>query len=176
MPNNRKISDSLVSRTKIYLVIILLLLIVLCVLNKSLIVPSIIIYWAILSYSYYANNKRKSKLSEQLQDLTLSVDSAAKSSLIKSPFPLVILETNGNIIWRSVKFTTEFANIDINNVAMIGGAGYSYPKYYISKYTDNNMDVIEIDEKITEIAKNFFFFDKLINDFNLDKNNFNEKR
>ena len=115
MPNNRKISESLVSRTKIYLIIILLLLIVVCVLNKSFIVPSIIIYWAILSYSYYANNKRKSEISEQLQDLTLSVDSAAKSSLINSPFPLVILETDGNVIWRSVKFTTEFANNDINN-------------------------------------------------------------
>ena len=60
---------------------------------------------------------------------------------------------------------------EIKNVAMIGGAGYSYPKYFISHFLDKNMDVIEIDEKITEIAKNFFFLDKLINDFNLDKNN-----
>ena len=115
MSTNRKISDLLVSRTKIYLVIILVLLVLLCISNRNFIVPSIIIYWAILSYSYYVNNKRKSEISEQLQDLTLSVDSAAKSSLINSPFPLVILETDGNVIWRSVKFTTEFANIDINN-------------------------------------------------------------
>lgn len=26
------------------------------------------------------------------------------------------------------------AKIDINNVLLIGGAGYSYPKYYISHY------------------------------------------
>ena len=115
MPNNRKISDNLISRTKIYLVIILILLIILCVLNTNYIVPSIIVYLAVLGYSYYANNKRKSEISEQLQDLTLSVDSAAKSSLISSPFPLVILETDGKIVWRSVKFGTEFANIDINN-------------------------------------------------------------
>ena len=115
MSSNRKVLDNLISRTKIYLVIILVLLIILCGLNIKFIVPSIIIYLAILGYSYYANNKRKSEISEQLQDLTLSVDSAAKSSLINSPFPLVILETDGNIIWRSVKFTTEFANIDINN-------------------------------------------------------------
>ena len=115
MSSNRKISDSLVSRTKIYLVIIFVLLLALCVLNTKFIVPSIITYLVILAYSYYANNKRKSEISEQLQDLTFSVDSAAKSSLINSPFPLVILETDGNIIWRSVKFTTEFANIDINN-------------------------------------------------------------
>ena len=51
----------------------------------------------------------------QLQDLTLTVDSAAKSSLINSPFPLVILETNGNIVWKSSKFVTEFADIDMDN-------------------------------------------------------------
>lgn len=115
MSSNRKVLDKLISRTKIYLIIILVLIIALCVLNTKIIIPSIIVYLAILAYTYYANNKRKSEISEQLQDLTLSVDSAAKSSLINSPFPLVILETDGNIIWRSVKFTTEFANIDINN-------------------------------------------------------------
>ena len=80
-----------------------------------MIIPSIIAYLAILAYTYLANNKRKSEISEQLQDLTLTVDSAAKSSLINAPFPLLILETDGNIVWRSSKFITEFANIDINN-------------------------------------------------------------
>ena len=113
--NNRKLFDNLVSRTKIYLVIIFILLVVLSYLKTSLIIPSIIIYLIILGYTYLANNKRRSEISEQLQDLTLSVDSAAKSSLINAPFPLLILETDGNIVWRSSKFITEFANIDINN-------------------------------------------------------------
>lgn len=60
---------------------------------------------------YFANNKRKSEISEQLQDLTLTVDSAAKSSLINAPFPLIIIETDGNVVWKSSKFITEFANI-----------------------------------------------------------------
>ena len=80
-----------------------------------LIIISIIVYLAILGYTYFANNKRRSEISEQLQDLTLTVDSAAKSSLINAPFPLLILETDGNVVWRSSKFITEFANIDINN-------------------------------------------------------------
>ena len=113
--NNRKLFDNLVSRTKIYLVIIFVLLVVLSYLKTNLIIPSIILYLLILGYTYFANNKRRSEISEQLQDLTLSVDSAAKSSLINAPFPLLILETDGNIVWRSSKFITEFANIDINN-------------------------------------------------------------
>ena len=44
----------------------------------------------------------------------LSVDTAAKSTLINSPFPLIVLETDGNIIWRSSKFVSEFEKIDMN--------------------------------------------------------------
>ena len=113
--NSRKVFDSLVSRTKIYLVIILILFVLISIFRPILIIPSIILYIAILCYTYFANNKRKSEISEQLQDLTLTVDSAAKSSLINSPFPLVILETNGNIVWKSSKFVTEFADIDMDN-------------------------------------------------------------
>ena len=112
--NNRKLFDNLVSRTKIYLVIIFILFIILSYLQPILILPSIIVYILILVYTYFANNKRKSEISEQLQDLTLTVDTAAKSSLINAPFPLIIIETDGNVVWKSLKFATEFANVDIN--------------------------------------------------------------
>ena len=45
----------------------------------------------------------------------MTMDGTAKKSLINSPFPLIIIETTGNIIWKSSKFVYEFANIDINN-------------------------------------------------------------
>ena len=112
---NIKMLDSFVYRTKVYLVIILVLLLIICFTNKNLIIPSVLIYVLVLGYTYFANNKRKSEISEQLQDLTMTVDSTAKSSLINSPFPLIIVETDGNVVWRSSKFISEFANIDINN-------------------------------------------------------------
>ena len=113
--NNKKVFETLVSKTKIYLAIIFVLLVVISVQNTTMIIPSIVLYTIVVGYAYYANRKRKSEISETLQDLTLTVDSAAKTSLINSPFPLIILETDGNVIWRSSKFTSEFANIDINN-------------------------------------------------------------
>ena len=113
--NNRKVFETFISRTKIYLAIILVLLIVMCVENNKLIIPSIIVYSGIVGYTYYANRKRKSEISETLQDLTLTVDSAAKTSLINSPFPLIIMETDGNIIWKSSKFNSEFMDVDINS-------------------------------------------------------------
>ncbi len=113
--NNRKVLDTIVSKTKIYLAIIFILLVFICIENNYMIIPSILVFLFILFYTYYTNNKRKSELSETLQELTSTVDSAAKTSLINSPFPLIILEANGNIVWKSSKFSSEFASIDINN-------------------------------------------------------------
>ena len=57
--SNRKILDTLVSRTKIYLAIIFILLTFISINNISLIIPSICIFALIVIYSYYTNNKRK---------------------------------------------------------------------------------------------------------------------
>lgn len=56
------------------------------------------------------------------------------------------------------------------NCLMIGGAGYSYPKYFISHFPDSKMDVVEIDPKITEIARKYFFLEDLEREFNTKVN------
>lgn len=112
---NRKVFENIISRTKIYLAIICILLIIICAKIQEMIIPSIIIFIGVFVYTYYSNNRRKSEISENLQDLILTVDSAAKISLINSPFPLIIIETDGNIIWKSSKFNIEFMNINMNS-------------------------------------------------------------
>ena len=62
------------------------------------------------------------------------------------------------------------ANIGVNNVLLIWWGWYSYPKYYISHYPLKKMDVVEIDGKITEIAKKYFYLDKLLKEFDLTNN------
>ena len=115
MPNNNsKNWETFISRTKIYLVIIAILIISICILNYRLIIPGVIIYALIIWYTLWTNKKRKAELSEQLKDLTLNVNTTAKTTLINSPFPLTIVETNGNVIWKSEKFVTEFENMNIN--------------------------------------------------------------
>ena len=113
--NNLKIFEKLESKTKIYLVIIAVLLLVLCINNTAYIIPSIIIYAAVLTYTIWVSQKRKGEVSNYLDELTLNVDSVAKETLINSPFPLIVLETNGNVIWRNSKFNKEFANVGINS-------------------------------------------------------------
>ena len=153
MQNNRKVLDTLVSRTKIYLAIIFILLVFICVKNPYMILPAICIFVLITLYSYYTNNKRKSEISETLQDLTLTVDSAAKTSLINSPFPLIILETDGNIVWRSSKFASEFANVDINTY--IKELSVDIKNEIEKREKGNNRDIerqIKIDQKTYRVV------------------------
>ena len=166
---NRKIFDKLLS--KIYLVIIFILLTIICIENIIMIIPSILIFIGVIIYSYYANNKRKSEISETLQDLTLSVDTAAKSSLINSPFPLIIMESNGNIIWRSSKFISEFEGVDIN-------------KYLDNLIEDIKLDIKEIEKdnskekdifkKIELNNKNYKVLGKFVHSSKHDKKNNNK--
>lgn len=164
--NNRKVLDKLVSRTKIYLTVIFILLIIICIYSQQMIIPSILLYLLIITYSYYANNKRKSEISETLQDLTLTVDSAAKTSLINSPFPLIILETDGSVIWKSSKFNSEFINIDIKNY--IDDLCLDIKSEIEKRGTDAQKDIIrqiEIDNKVYKIVGRY------VNVKNKDKKN-----
>ncbi len=113
--SNKKIFEGIVSKTKIYLVVIAILLVVICLLNMHYWWIALLTYMVTLIYTYFSNQKRREELSEHLQELTLHVDKAAKNTMINSPFPLIIIETNGNIIWKSTNFVKEFANDNINS-------------------------------------------------------------
>ena len=113
MPKTKMNLDKLVSRTKIYLVIIAIILIILSIIEQKAIIPSILTFTLVVIYTIWANNKRKNEISEHINELTLSVDKAAQSTIINSPFPLIVIDTNGNIIWKSSNFIKEFANVDI---------------------------------------------------------------
>lgn len=116
MPKSEKNLRNLVSKTKIYLLVIAILLIILCAKDTTYIVPSIVIFAIIVIYSMWTNSKGIDEISKHIQDVTVNVDSTIKTSLVNSPFPLIIMETDGNVIWKSSKFVSEFANTDIVNV------------------------------------------------------------
>jgi spermidine synthase len=44
---------------------------------------------------------------------------------------------------------------DFQKTLLIGGAGYTFPRDYLSKYPTAKIDVVEIDPQMTNIAKNF---------------------
>ena len=106
--NNNNFFSKLVSKTKIYLILIAILLIIICIIKPVFIIPAIIVFALTMYYNYWTNQKRMVEVTEHIKDLTLNVDKVSKRTLINSPFPLIIVETDGNIVWKSTKFVSEF--------------------------------------------------------------------
>ena len=46
----------------------------------------------------------------------------------------------------------EYFNKDAKSTLLIGGAAYTYPIHYLQKYNDKTIDVVEIDDKMPQIA------------------------
>ena len=114
MPNKKgKVFDNLVNKNILYIVLIGFLLISLCVFDLRWIIPSIVIFFFAIAYSVWTSSKKETEIEKHIENVTSDVNTASKGNLVNTPIPLVLVETNGNIIWRSKKFVEEFQNIDI---------------------------------------------------------------
>lgn len=51
----------------------------------------------------------------------------------------------------------------INDVLLIGGGCFSYPKYYLKNHS-GKIDVVEINSKLFDIARDYFFLDEVLDD------------
>jgi len=61
----------------------------------------------------------------------------------------------------SAKYTrfyrlAEHFNPNFQKTLMIGGAAYIYPEYYLRQYSSSTIDVVEIDPKLTALAREYF--------------------
>ena len=54
-------------------------------------------------------------------------------------------------------------------VLLIGGAGFSLPKYFISTFPTGRMDVVELHREMRDIAMKYFFLDELYLDYHPDR-------
>ena len=143
--SNGKFIKQLTSKTKIYLFIIAILSIILCIYDIRWIMPSIVLVVALAIYAVFDQNRKVNEIETHLEEITTDVNSATKNNLINSPIPLVLIETDGNILWKSKSFITEFNNTDINT-------------YLIPVVKEIKLDIEKNDDskKITkEITKQF---------------------
>lgn len=148
MPNsNGKILDKLILKGWLYLVEIAVLLAILCVYDLRWLVPSVVLLFAQFAYNYSSSSKKKTEIANHIESITFDVNSASKSNLINSPIPLVLIETDGHIIWRSRTFIEEFPNMDMNN--------------YLTPIVKEIKLDIEKDDKIKEVTKQITIGNKI---------------
>ena len=112
--SNGNFIEKIVAKVRVYLVIIVILCVILCIYDWHWILPSIILVILLSVYTLLENGRKKNEIVSHIEEITMDVSSAGKSTLVNSPIPLVIIETDGSIIWRSKKFTENFSNIEIN--------------------------------------------------------------
>ncbi|MDO4399819.1 MAG: fused MFS/spermidine synthase [Coriobacteriia bacterium] len=57
----------------------------------------------------------------------------------------------------------------IRKVAMLGGGGFSYPKYLIAHHPEVSVDVVEVDPMVVSIAQRWFYLDRLMAEFETEE-------
>lgn len=63
------------------------------------------------------------------------------------------------------RFSYAFAvNPGIHKTLLIGGGAFSYPRYYLERYPDCTIDVVEISKDVLAIDEKYFGLDEIRND------------
>ena len=102
MPStNGKILDRLIAKNIVFHIIIAVLCVILCIYDLRWITPSVLLYVGLLIYSFWINSKKKTEIVNHIEEVTSDMDSATRGNLINSPIPMILMETDGRIIWRS---------------------------------------------------------------------------
>ena len=52
---------------------------------------------------------------------------------------------------------SDLINPQIHKALMVGGGGFSYPRFFLNHHPESLIDVIEIDPKIVQIAQKYFY-------------------
>lgn len=70
----------------------------------------------------------------------------------------MFLDNQYDLVFDYTKFykLANHFNPNINNALMIGGAGYSFPKFFLKNNPNARLTVVEIDPGMTAIAKKYF--------------------
>ena len=108
---NANFVGKILSKVKLYLAIIVILCVILCIYDIRWLIPSIVMIILLTAYTFLENTRKRNEIVNHIEELTMDISTASKSTLVNSPIPLVLIETDGNIIWRSKKFTEVFSGI-----------------------------------------------------------------
>ena len=113
MSNDKKTIEKLTSRVKIYLVIIALLFILICTYDIKWVIPSIVLYILIILYTMWSNTKKKTEIETHIEEVAWGMNSTVINTGNNSSNPLLVIETDGDVIFRNPKFNKEFKDVDV---------------------------------------------------------------
>ena len=104
--NNKYKYDYFITSNMVYMVIIAALITVLFLYN--LIMPGIIaiaFYALLVIYNIRSTREKKVEWKKFIEDFSTQLDSATRNTLVRLPFPLIITDKSGNLLWYNQKFS-----------------------------------------------------------------------
>lgn len=110
--NNEKL-DKINVKVNLYIAIIIMLCVLVCIYDIRLIIPSIILCALLITYTIWMNGKRRLEIVNHIEEVATDVNVATRNNLINSPIPLLLIETDGTIIWKSKSFIDVFNGVDV---------------------------------------------------------------
>lgn len=118
---NGKFRNFFIPDTKIYLWIIAILVGVIFFYNIEIAIVSSLLLIYLIYYNWRIVHEKKVEFTEYVENLSMDINVATQQILLDLPFPLVILEENGTIMWYNSQFTdicnqSEILGEKINNL------------------------------------------------------------
>ncbi len=110
------------------------------------------------NYLVYDGNTKYSRI--QIMDLINPWEGKDSVRLMKinNEFAAAQYKNKEGLVYRIMRMYSRDSLFtgEINEAIMLGGAGYIFPRHFLEAKTNARMDVIEIDEGTTELARRYF--------------------
>ncbi|MHC6181523.1 DHH family phosphoesterase [Clostridium sp. JNZ X4-2] len=103
-----------INSSKVYMVIIAVLILMLILYGNRIIgIIATCLYVFLVIYNIKNTRSRKDKWKEFIENFSSKLDIATRSTLVKLPFPLVIIKMTGDVLWYNQNFSFILKGKDI---------------------------------------------------------------
>lgn len=180
----------LTPNNKLYMLIIAVLIVVLLY-HRDYIVGGIafLIYIFLIAYNIKHVKVRKDEWVKFIENFSGKLDVATKNTLVKLPFPLLMVGFKGNILWYNQKFSS--ANLgaeilgknikdiipNINLSKVLAGTISEFKAFKINDdYYDIYTSIVDTEENFNNKDKVILIYFNNVTDFHLSLNEENSKK
>ncbi|OBR92197.1 MULTISPECIES: DHH family phosphoesterase [Clostridium] len=173
---------------KVYMVIIALLILILMAYGHMIVGSiAICLYAFLVIYNVKNTEYKKSKWKKFIEDFSSQLDIATRNTLVKLPFPLVIIKITGDVLWYNQNFSSILEGKDILgqniknvvrdfNVKQVANGKETIFRYIKikDKYYDIYTNIVDTSENSKDKIILLYFYDvtkpfKIMNSVNANK-------
>ena len=166
--------DKFQSKDTVYIAIIIILILIIVWINpRALLIGACFLVFTIL-YSYLVRKIKRNEVERYIANLTFDIDSVTKDTLLNFQMPLVIVQTDGEIMWKNSNFTQLFPEENVSKELLdiikefkeIKNNTNEKTLYVQTKINDKIYDIyanivrLEKNKKNQEFALMMYFYDK----------------